>query len=67
MYGPDGSLTKILVDKFGAEKVRTKLFAEMQHGWVPRGDIKNESVKRDVKIAIDEAVEYFKDMDLLSK
>ena len=32
MYGPGGSLVKILTDKFGAEKVKTKLFADMAHG-----------------------------------
>jgi hypothetical protein len=33
---------------------------EMQHGWVPRGDLSIPEVERDVKKALDLALAYFK-------
>ena len=59
MYGPEGSLTKILVEKFGEDTVKTKNFPDMTHGWVPRGDISDPNVKRDVQLAMTEAASYF--------
>jgi hypothetical protein len=32
----------------------------MIHGWVPRGDLKDEKVYRDVQKALQEAHAYFK-------
>ena len=49
--------SQILSAAFPATKTRT--FAEMSHGWVPRGDLSNEAVKRDVGLAMAEAAAYF--------
>ena len=64
LYGPEGSLVKCLTEKFGADKVKTKLFADMSHGWVPRGDVSKPEVKRDVQLAMEEAAAYFTAMGL---
>ena len=32
---------------------------EMQHGWVPRGDLSVPAVERDVKAALEQATAYF--------
>jgi hypothetical protein len=34
----------------------------MAHGWVPRGDISKEEVKRDVALAMEEAGAYFAEL-----
>ena len=46
---------------------KTKLFADMAHGWVPRGDVANADVKRDVALAMSEAIAYFADKLPLSQ
>lgn len=61
LYGLEGSLTTILKRKFG-DKAKTKLFADMSHGWVPRGDITVPEVKRDVQLAMEEASAYFAEL-----
>mmetsp|Transcript_7499 Transcript_7499/g.18200 ORF Transcript_7499/g.18200 Transcript_7499/m.18200 type:complete len:264 (-) Transcript_7499:114-905(-) len=62
LYGPQGTLVTALQGKFGKDKTRTKLFSDMSHGWVPRGDIKDDKVKRDVQLAMDEARAYLAEM-----
>jgi hypothetical protein len=42
-----GELVQILERKFGAEKTGTLEFPDMIHGWVVRGDLEDEKVKRD--------------------
>jgi hypothetical protein len=36
-------------------------FGEMKHGWVPRGDLSDPSVERDVKLSLEATVSYFHD------
>ena len=57
LYGPTGALTVILHEKFGSA-TKTKLFSDMSHGWVPRGDVADAKVKRDVQLAMEEAAAY---------
>ena len=35
-------------------------YPEMSHGWMSRGDIKDESVARDVKLAMEKTLDFFK-------
>ena len=52
-----GELAGILASKkIGYEFIE---FPEMIHGWVPRGDLGDLAVKRDVKGAIEGAVEFY--------
>lgn len=54
-----GELVDILIKRFGADKAGTTEFPEMAHGWVVRGDLKNQAVARDFNKAINIAHEYF--------
>jgi len=56
-----GSAEKILKEKFG-EKGRVKTFPDVQHGWVPRGDIQKPEVAKAYKEAVTLAIEYFKEL-----
>ena len=49
---------KILADKFGDDKTGSEEFPEQQHGFVTRGDLKSEAVKRDIEKVIKMAQEY---------
>jgi hypothetical protein len=40
------------------EKSKFYLFADMQHGWVNRGDIKDDKIARDVNLAFNHAVDF---------
>ena len=52
-----GVVEKALKEKFG-DKAIVKTFKEMKHGWVNRGDVKKANVARDVKEAMDLAIDY---------
>jgi len=54
-----GIVEKVLKEKFG-DKARVKTFTDMKHGWVPRGDLSDPNVARDVKEAMELAIEFFK-------
>jgi dienelactone hydrolase len=55
---PGGEVEALLKAKpFGSECVY-KEFSEMAHGWVPRGDLKNPAVKRDVGMAMEMIVSF---------
>ena len=41
------------------EKSKFYDFADMQHGWSTRGDIKDEKIARDVNLAFDRVLEFF--------
>jgi len=56
-----GAVEKILTPKFG-DKFRIKTFPDVNHGWVPRGDLSKPEVARDVKEAMRLAVDYFKEL-----
>lgn len=57
---PGGEMNKLFDTKpFGAQCYYQE-FAEMEHGWVPRGDVSDEKVARDVKAAMVLAKDYFK-------
>lgn len=53
-----GEYVKILADKFGDDKTGSEEFPEQQHGFVTRGDLKSEAVKRDIEKVIKMAQEY---------
>lgn len=53
-------VAKILQEMFGEIAV-FKTFEEMKHGWVVRGDIEKPAVARDYKIAMDMAIDFFKE------
>jgi len=53
---PDGELVKIL-EKNNAGKIYAYEFPEMVHGWVNRGDLKVENVKRDYDLVMKHAKE----------
>lgn len=57
-----GVVERILRSKPFGDKVKVKTFTEMKHGWVPRGDISDPKIARDVKEAMQLAVDYFKEM-----
>ena len=54
----DGEYFKILISKFGNDKVACTEFPDMIHGFVVRGDVSDEKVKRDVEKVIDLSVQY---------
>ena len=57
----DGGADEHLLKQAG---VASKLveFADMSHGWVPRGDITVPEVQRDVQLAMEEASAYFAEL-----
>ena len=48
---------KTLKEKFG-EKALVKTFKDMKHGWVNKGDLKKPKVAKDVKEAMDLAIDH---------
>lgn len=52
-------MIEIMTKKFGAEKTGTHEFPEQKHGFVVRGDLKLEEVRRDVELAIKLSDHYF--------
>ena len=52
---PGGVGEKVLGDKLTIVE-----FPDMVHGWTTRGDMKDEKVNRDVKKAIQLALDFFK-------
>jgi dipeptidyl aminopeptidase/acylaminoacyl peptidase len=40
-------------------ETETILFKDVQHGWVPRGDLTNPIIKENVEAALDRAYAYF--------
>mmetsp|Transcript_23918 Transcript_23918/g.54669 ORF Transcript_23918/g.54669 Transcript_23918/m.54669 type:complete len:246 (+) Transcript_23918:65-802(+) len=52
-----GDLAKSLETKGG----RTITFPDMAHGWVSRGDLSDEAVKRDTEAAMKHMVDFFKE------
>ena len=44
------------------QKSKFYLFAEMVHGWVPRGDVKVENIARDVDLALNHALEFIRSL-----
>merc|ERR1712159_385238 len=42
------------------EKLNIIEFPDMSHGWTTRGDMKNDNVNRDVKKALQAAIDFFK-------
>lgn len=58
-YGETGDVTRGV--RAAGFECKTLTFADMQHGWVPRGDAKNDlAVRRDVAQALGFAVAFFK-------
>jgi hypothetical protein len=55
-----GEIVELLIKRFGADKVGTTEFPDMTHGWVVRGDLKDEKVARDFNKSIHLIHEYFK-------
>ncbi|XP_065647940.1 uncharacterized protein LOC100210352 [Hydra vulgaris] len=58
-YNDGGEVKQILQEKFGDQN-DIQLFPDMVHGWVPRGDCNDERVARDVKLAMDGIIKFFK-------
>jgi len=59
-YGEDGSVVAAVRAAHGAGLAcETHTFADMQHGWVPRGDASDPAVARDVADALARAVAFF--------
>ena len=54
-----GAIVEALIKRFGPELVGTTHFPDMVHGWVVRGDIKDEKVERDFHQAINIIQKYF--------
>ena len=54
---PDGELVNIIKEKFG-DKAQSFEFPDMVHGWITRGDINDEKVKRDNQAALEKAKAY---------
>eukprot|EP00051_Salpingoeca_urceolata_P016597 m.221800 g.221800 ORF g.221800 m.221800 type:complete len:259 (-) comp18726_c0_seq3:105-881(-) len=50
-------INKLKAKPFGAD-CDVKNFGDMQHGWVNRGDISQEAVARDVRLAIERGVAF---------
>jgi len=44
----------------GAEMWEVQEFLEMQHGWITRGDLKDEKIKRDVQAGLEAGFAFFK-------
>ena len=49
------------VKNVAGKKIEIHEFPEMEHGWVPRGNASIPEVKRDVKLALQKTVDFFKD------
>ena len=45
----------------GKELLTVKEFGNMEHGWVTRGDLNSDQVKRDVILAMEGVVQFLKD------
>jgi hypothetical protein len=54
-----GELSEILKKKFGADKSGTHEFKDETHGWVVRGDVTQQTVHRDVELAIKLGKDFF--------
>ncbi len=52
-----GACANILTAKFPQSEIRT--YGEVDHGWVSRGDIKDEVVSRNVKAALEQSHAFF--------
>ncbi len=42
------------------QEVRSVQFSDMQHGWIPRGDLSKENVARDVAAGVELIIEFLK-------
>eukprot|EP01090_Pellita_catalonica_P020423 TRINITY_DN7296_c0_g1_i2.p1 TRINITY_DN7296_c0_g1~~TRINITY_DN7296_c0_g1_i2.p1 ORF type:complete len:270 (-),score=39.52 TRINITY_DN7296_c0_g1_i2:60-869(-) len=58
---PDGDVMKKMKAKAFGSKCTASYFADMQHGWVNRGDLNDEKVKRDVTKSLKTAIAFFKE------
>uniref|UniRef100_A0A2P2I639 Protein AIM2-like n=1 Tax=Hirondellea gigas TaxID=1518452 RepID=A0A2P2I639_9CRUS len=56
---PGGDVVKALKALPFGNSIIAKEFAEMKHGWVTRGDVENEAIARDVRVAMEMAIDYF--------
>lgn len=54
-----GEVIEILAKRFGPELTGTTTFPDMVHGYVVRGDMKDEKVARDFHQTIHLTKEYF--------
>jgi len=54
-----GLAQKIFNEKSIGKECQFKEFPEMQHGWVPRGDLTDPKVARDVRAALDLGSKFF--------
>ena len=57
----DGDIIKLLREKPFGDKCNCIDFPDQKHGWVNRGDVSDETVKNEVKRAIESAIAYFKE------
>ena len=55
---PGGEWETISKELGFAEKSKFYLFEDMAHGWVNRGDVKQEKIARDVDLAFQHAAEF---------
>ena len=55
-----GEVIEVLEKRFGADRVGATEFPDMMHGWVVRGDLKDEKVNRDFHKCIALVEDYFK-------
>mmetsp|Transcript_46181 Transcript_46181/g.76951 ORF Transcript_46181/g.76951 Transcript_46181/m.76951 type:complete len:261 (-) Transcript_46181:112-894(-) len=55
---PGGSVVKAV--EASGQEVRSVHFADMQHGWIPRGDLSKENVARDVTAGMELIIEFLK-------
>ena len=61
-YGEDGSVVAAVRAAHDAGLAcETHTFADMQHGWVPRGDASDPNVARDVEAALARACAFFEE------
>ena len=49
------------VRNFAGQKIEIFDFPEMEHGWVPRGNVSIPDVERDVKLAMERTADFFKE------
>eukprot|EP01013_Petalomonas_cantuscygni_P037116 TRINITY_DN67888_c0_g1_i1.p1 TRINITY_DN67888_c0_g1~~TRINITY_DN67888_c0_g1_i1.p1 ORF type:complete len:264 (+),score=36.61 TRINITY_DN67888_c0_g1_i1:178-969(+) len=59
---PGGALVTALAARPETAKSRSVDFPDMKHGWVPRGDIADAAVLRDVRKAIEDALAWMKEV-----
>ena len=59
MYAPESEFATALAASTKGSECVIKPYAEMSHGWVPRGDLADAAVARDVELVMEDVFSFF--------